>query len=85
MRDALTQLWRRHDGDSSALRVALLAMLKQLVRDARDAARNALEADGKGRKCAHSLSLFQDELIRLLFDFVTTHIYRAQILPKPSG
>ena len=78
MREALNQLWRRHDGDAGALRAALLVMLKQLVRDAREAARNALEADGKGRKCAQSLSLFQDELIRLLFDFVTTHIYRAQ-------
>jgi [protein-PII] uridylyltransferase len=76
-RESLTQLWRRHDGNSATLRTALLAQLKQMVRDARDAARSALEADGNGRKCAQSLSLFQDELIRLLFDFITTHIYRA--------
>jgi [protein-PII] uridylyltransferase len=78
MRETLTQLWRRHDGDSAALRSSLLGMLKQLVREARESARSMLEADGRGRKCAASLSLFQDELIRLLFDFVTRHIYRAQ-------
>jgi [protein-PII] uridylyltransferase len=77
-RERLTALFRRHDGDSAALRGELLAVLKQLVRDAREAARNALEADGDGRKCAESLSMFQDELIRLIYDFVSAHIYRAQ-------
>jgi [protein-PII] uridylyltransferase len=77
MREKLTQLWRQHDGNSAELRAALLVQLKQLVRDARESARMALEADGNGRRCAKSLSLFQDELIRLLFDFITSHVYRA--------
>jgi [protein-PII] uridylyltransferase len=77
MRARLTALWRRHEGDSSALRGELIAVLKQLVRDAREAARNALEADGDGRRCAEALSLFQDELIRLIYDFISAHIYRA--------
>ena len=77
-RERLTALWRKHDGDSAALRSELLGVLKQLVRDARETVRNALEADGDGRKCAGALSLFQDELIRLIYDFVSAHIYRAQ-------
>ena len=81
----LGALWRKHDGNSAALRSELLAMLKQLVREAREAAWNALEADGNGRKCAESLSLFQDELIKLLFDFITRHIYRAQNPFRPSA
>jgi len=78
LRERLTALWRKHNGDSAALRSELLAVLKQLVRDSREAARAALEADGNGRRCGESLSLFQDELIRLIYDFVVTHIYRAQ-------
>ena len=48
-----------------------------LVADARGSARTALEIDGNGRKCAESLSYFQDELIRLIYDWTITHVYRA--------
>ena len=51
--------------------------LKKLVKSARAAARAQLEFDGDGRRCASGLSLFQDELIRLLYDYTTAHIYRA--------
>ena len=58
-------------------RTALVERLKLLVKAARAAARAQLEADGNGRRCAAGLSLFQDELIRLLYDYTTAHIYRA--------
>lgn len=77
-RDALSRLWREHGGESAALRAALLAYLKNILQQGRDAARSALEADGKGCKCAQALSVLQDELIRLIYDFVTTYYYRAQ-------
>jgi len=76
-RAELTALWRRH-GDTDALRAEVLDLLKRIVRDAREAARAELEASGDGRACAENLSLFQDELIRLIYDFVASHIYRAK-------
>ncbi len=48
-----------------------------MVKNARQSARNALEVDGNGRRCAAGLSLFQDELIRLIYDYTVTHVYRA--------
>ena len=39
--------------------------------------RAALEVDGNGRRCAAGLNLFQDELIRLIYDYTVTHVYRA--------
>jgi [protein-PII] uridylyltransferase len=47
------------------------------VKVGRDSARNALEVDGNGRRCAAGLSLFQDELIRLIYDYIVAHVYRA--------
>jgi [protein-PII] uridylyltransferase len=76
-RERLTALWRTH-GEGDALRAEALSFLKSLVRHARDAARAELDASGDGRSCAHNLSLFQDELIRLIYDFVVSHIYRAK-------
>ncbi len=71
-------MWRRHEGNTAALRQELLEVLKKLVRNARDTARAGLEADGNGRRCARALSIFQDELIRLIYDFTTAHVHRAE-------
>ncbi|MFP4537981.1 MAG: [protein-PII] uridylyltransferase [Dichotomicrobium sp.] len=76
-RAELTALWRRY-GDGPSLRPKALEVMKGLVRSARDIARAELEATGDGRACAENLSLFQDELIRLIYDFVASHIYRAK-------
>jgi [protein-PII] uridylyltransferase len=76
-REALTALWRKHGDDGAALRSELLGFLKPLVRTAHATARAGLEADGNGRRCARALSIFQDELIRLIYDFATTHIHRV--------
>ena len=75
-RAELTALWRRH-GEGPALRPAALEALKGVVRTARATAQAELDATGDGRACARNLSLFQDELIRLIYDFVASHIYRA--------
>jgi [protein-PII] uridylyltransferase len=58
-------------------RPAVLDKLKQLLRDARTEAAHQLAADGKGRRCAESLSAFQDELIRLVYDYTVSNVYRA--------
>jgi [protein-PII] uridylyltransferase len=62
---------------ADAARPRVIARLKELVKAARIAARAQLEADGNGRRCANGLSLFQDELIKLIFDYKTTHVWRA--------
>ena len=64
-------------GSPGEMRPALIERLKALVAAARSGARNALEIDGNGRRCAASLSHFQDELIRLIHDYTVAHVYRA--------
>ena len=76
LREELSAAFRAH-GDVTEARAALLARLKSLVASAREAARSVLESDGNGRRCAAGLSLFQDELIRVLYDYTVAHIYRA--------
>ena len=58
-------------------RPAVLDKLKQLLRTARTEAARQLETDGKGRRCAEGLSAFQDELIRLVYDYTVVNVYRA--------
>ncbi|RMF00734.1 MAG: bifunctional uridylyltransferase/uridylyl-removing protein, partial [Alphaproteobacteria bacterium] len=77
-REALTALWRAHGGNDTALRSQALAALSELVKNARAQARQQLEADGSGRRCAEGLATFQDELLRLIYDFTVEHVYRAQ-------
>ena len=76
LRVELTALFNAH-GTSAEARPAVLDRCKRLVKAARQQAREQLEADGKGRKCAHGLARFQDELIALLFDYTVAHVYRA--------
>lgn len=76
LRQELTDCFGRH-GNAAEARPEIVETMKQLVVNARSAARAALEADGNGRKCAASLSLFQDELVRLIHDYAVTHVHRA--------
>ena len=64
-------------GSPTAARPMVVERLKSLLQEARAAARAGLEADGDGRRCAAGLSQFEDELIRLVFDYTVAHIYRA--------
>jgi len=64
-------------GQAEEARPAVLGRLKELLRSARVAAARQLAADGKGRRCAQGLAAFQDELIRLVFDYTVANIYRA--------
>ena len=72
----LSALVVAHDGATNA-HAAVLERLKQLLRDARAEANQQLQADGNGRRCAEGLSHFQDELIRVVYDYTVTHVYRA--------
>ena len=58
--------------------------LKALVKDCprcRPSARS--EADGNGRRCAEGLAKFQDELIRLIYDY-TVHTSIAPAFPSDA-
>ncbi|MEM8812295.1 MAG: [protein-PII] uridylyltransferase [Pseudomonadota bacterium] len=80
LRQDLTDLTRGHGGDGSSpeVRQAVLARLKQAQDSFRGAARQQLDADGKGGRCARYLSQCQDEIIRALMDFVIHHVYRVK-------
>src|SRR5262249_21493092 len=77
LKQEASELAHSHSGQNSTLRMALVERLRRLVEDARTAARRQLERDGDGRACAEGLSAFQDALIRLAYDFTTTHVYHA--------
>ena len=64
-------------GAAQEARPAVLERLKELLRTARAEAARHLDADGKGRRCAQGLAVFQDELIRLVYDYTVGHVYRA--------
>ena len=72
----LTALFNANASAAEA-RVQVLESLKTIVKNARNAAQAALEVDGNGRRCAAGLNLFQDELIRLVYDYTVRHVYRA--------
>ncbi len=76
LRHELTTAYNAKSSASEA-RPVVLERLKGLVKEARAAARLALEADGNGRRCAAGLSLFQDELVKLIHDYTVAHVYRA--------
>ena len=76
LRVELTALFNAH-GSPADTRKAVVDRLKILVKDARAEARAGLEHDRNGRRCAQGLASFQDELIRLLFDYTVAHVHRA--------
>ena len=73
----LTVLLAARKGAVLEARPAVLDRLKELLRTARTEAARQLAADGKGRRCAEGLSAFQDELIRLVYDYTVANVYRA--------
>ena len=65
------------DPNSSKCRMALLALLKEVVAEGRDIAEQKLLQDGSGLKCAARLSNLQDELIGVIHEFALNYIYRV--------
>jgi len=77
LRAELTAIFHASGEQPQAAQPKILARLKELVKSARVRARDQLESDLNGRRCAAGLSAFQDELIRLIFDYLTVHVWRA--------
>ncbi|MCH9806149.1 MAG: [protein-PII] uridylyltransferase [Alphaproteobacteria bacterium] len=61
------------DGGPDNARPHFIERVKEVIESARKQALSELEADGLGRRCAASLSMFQDDLICTLFDLVVTY------------
>jgi [protein-PII] uridylyltransferase len=77
LRRELTQMFETQNGVAQAARPAILDRLKGLLKTARSEANRQLVSDGNGRRCAEGLAKFQDELIRLVYDYTVAHVYRA--------
>jgi [protein-PII] uridylyltransferase len=60
------------------LRADLLALLKKASAEGREKAKELLAEDGSGLNCAYRISWLQDQIIALLYDFSTTHVYPKQ-------
>src|SRR5262249_13833426 len=65
-------------GNGRELRMAVSRQLRAALARGRTAVERLLIADRHGRRCAERLSLMQDEIIRLLFEFAIKHLYPAQ-------
>jgi [protein-PII] uridylyltransferase len=78
LREELTSYWRESPGNMSQVRARVLRRLKELKLNARTAAQSLLEKTGDGLACAAALASFQDELVRLIYDYSAAHVYRAQ-------
>jgi len=72
----------KHAGHEDTFRSALAQLLKIELMKAREAAQATLLKDRHGRRCAERLCFVQDEIIRLLFNTATQHLYHT---PSPSG
>ena len=77
LREELSAYWEERDSPSQ-IRARVVRRLKELKQQARAEAEALLLRTGDGRACASALATFQDELIKLIYDYSTTHLYRAQ-------
>ncbi len=66
------------DGSGASVRAAVLKTLKDSRLAGRRAAELMLMEDGGGTTCAARLSHVMDEIIRALYDFAVTHVYRTR-------
>src|ERR1700684_841171 len=79
---AVTALATEHAGREDVFRAAVAKLLKAEMIEARETAQAVLLKDRHGRRCAERLCFVQDEIIRILFDAATRHLYHS---PIPSG
>ncbi len=78
VREEFATFWREGSENSAKVRPHVLRRLKELKQNARNEAQAILLRTGDGRACAAALATFQDEIIKLLYDYSTKYLYRAQ-------
>src|SRR5437762_2330546 len=74
----LALLADEHAGSEQALRRAVAQRLKAVLAAGRKQAEQLLLKDRQGRRCAERLCFMMDEIIRVLFEFVGTHLYPSE-------
>jgi [protein-PII] uridylyltransferase len=74
----LEKVAKAHRGNDVAMRTALAQRLKVALNDGRAKAEKLLLKDRHGRRCAERLCLMEDEIIRILYDFVRKHLYPSE-------
>src|SRR3982074_3073263 len=74
----LERLVALHGGAERELRTALAQRLRAGPTQGPPKAEQLLLKDRHGRRCAERLCAMQDEIIRILFEFVRTHLYPSQ-------
>ncbi len=75
--DELAALHETYSGDAAAFRRAAIAVLQRALAAGREEARRALEAGGKGRACAETLSAEIDDLLCVALDMATLWLSQA--------
>src|SRR6202045_3323350 len=78
IRAELEALARAHSGSEHDLRLAVSRRLKAALTAGHAAIEALLLKDRGGRHCAERLSLMQDEIIDVLYEFAGKHLYPAQ-------
>ncbi len=73
----IAALAHAHAGQDDAFRSALAQLLKAEMAEARDRIQAMLLKDRLGRRCAERLCLIQDDVIHLLFNAFTRHLYKT--------
>jgi [protein-PII] uridylyltransferase len=66
------------DGSGTETRTAVLQLLRERLGAGRRRAEELLMEDGGGTVCAVRISHLMDEIIRALYDFAVTHVYRSK-------
>src|ERR1700729_1513644 len=74
----LKALAKTHAGRERELRTAVALRLKSALTQAPSRAEQLLLKDRHGRRCAERLCQLQDEIIRILFEFIGSDIYPTQ-------
>ncbi len=74
----LEKLARNKHASDRELRTALAQRLKTALIDGRANAERLLLKDRHGRRCAERLCRMEDEIIRILYDFVRKHLYPSE-------
>ena len=67
-----------HRGTEGELRSVLAQRLKRALIEGRAKAEQLLLKDRHGRRCAERLCRMEDEIIRILFEFVRKHLYQSE-------
>ena len=75
----LKALAKTHAGRERELRTAVAQRLKLALTQARARAEQLLLKDRHGRRCAERLCQMQDDIIRILFEFIGSEIYPSQV------